>query len=554
MYREPKRLFTGNHPRTLGRALLAVLLLVWSTHSVQAQPAAIVGDLPIEAVTIYRGSASVTRAGEISIPAGASTLVLEDLPAGLDPAMLQLAIANTRVQFSNLQIQESFQETTVSGRERELRDQLQSLQDQRQVITDRVATARSELQLLDNLAGGNNGTLPAIDGEDLATLITVMSENSAQARERIRSANIELRALDQQIAEVQFQLDQVASNQRITSRVSINLQSDEAISTDVTLSYPQREVSWNWLYEARLDTAASSLSLFRQVAISQGTGEDWQNITLTLSTATPGSNPTTPELPPVFVDVRRPQPMAQRRADGIEEVVVTGSMVRNSSASLGISFADATTVDTRYQVDYVIPGRVSLAANRQQQIFPVDRTETDVELVSRAVPSRIAQAFLEARFDFNGESPIPNARMQLYRDGALIGSAPVQQMLPGQSVRIAFGVDQRIDVARFDEQQASGSTGLFNRANVREERIRYEITSRHPEPVQVEVLDQIPVSRNEDITVEIPRQATAADDTDVDGNAGLLLWQRQLAPQETATIRHYYDIRSPQDTDIVIRP
>ncbi|MGM0631916.1 MAG: mucoidy inhibitor MuiA family protein [Pseudomonadota bacterium] len=525
----------------------------WSAASTQAQPVEVNANLAIDAVTIYPGSASVTRSGELDIPAGASTLVLEDLPGGLNPALLQLVIADTGVQFSNLRIQENYREASVSNRESELRDQLQALQDERQVIADQVETARSELRLLDNLLAGDSGVRPSIDGEELATLISVMSDNSAQARERIRTANIELRPLDREIEQVRFQLDQVANNQRSSSRVRINLQSDDAISTDVTLTYPQQGVSWSWIYEARLDTPSRRLSLFRQAAISQGTGEDWQDIILTLSTATPVSDPVTPELRPLFVDTGR-RPVAQQRADGIEEVMVTGSRVRGDSESAGTAFSPVVTVDTRYQVDHVIPGRVSVAADRQQRIFPVDRDETEVELVSRAVPSRVARAYLEARFEYNGETPVQNARMQLYRDGARIGSTAVQPMLPGQSVRIPFGVDQRIEVARFDEQQGSGSTGVFNRADVREQRTRYEITSRHPEPVQVEVLDQIPVSRNDEITVEIPRQATTADETDVGGEAGLLLWRRDLEPQETAVIRHYYDIRYPQGSDIFMSP
>tara|TARA_R110002072_G_scaffold136124_2_gene278182 strand:+ start:159400 stop:161049 length:1650 start_codon:yes stop_codon:yes gene_type:complete len=549
MLREHRRWFTV--------ALLASLTLSWGTGS-QAQPAGtarITGELPIDAVTVYSGLASVTRSGEIDIPAGTSTLVLENLPAGLNPAMLQLAINDTSVQFSNLRIQENFPDNSEGNagntRESELRDQLQTLQDQRLVIVDHIATAQSGLRLLDSLTGGDAGSRTAVNADELATLISVMSENSALARERIRSANIELRTLDQQINEVQFQLDQVASNQRITSRVSINLQSSNAVSTHVSLTYPQGDVSWTWLYEARLDTLSRSLRLFRQAAISQGTGEDWQNVSLTLSTATPSANPTTPELQPLFVDTQRRRPVAQQRADGIEEVVATGSFIRRPASP---GFNAATTIDTRYQVDYLIPGRISLTADRQQQIFPVDRIETNVTLVSRAVPSRIAQAYLEARFDYTGESPIQNARMQLYRDNAFIGSAPVQQMLPGQSVRIPFGVDERLEVARFDEQQESGSTGIFNRADVREERIRYEITSRHPDSVQVEVLDQIPVSRNEDITVQIPREATDADEADVGGEAGLMLWRVNLLPQGTATVRHYYDIRYPQGTEIFVSP
>ena len=549
MFRDPRRLITDFRDRTVVRGLVTAFALLCSGGAIQAQPDEVTGTLPIEAVTVYVNSASITRSGEVAIPAGTSTLIIDDLPSSLNPALLQLDINNAGVQFSNMQIQESLLSSAGSGRENELREQLQARRDERQVIVDRIATAESELRLLENLTGGT-GSTPSISGDELATLITVMSENSAQARERIRSANIELRTLDQQIAALQFQLDQVASNRRASSQLRISLQSNNAVSTEVSLTYPQGGVSWSWLYEARLDTASRNLRLFRQVAITQGTGENWDDVSLTLSTATPSSNPTTPELQPLFVDNQRRRPVARSRSDSVEEVVVTGSLIGGA----GMTFAPATTVDTRYQVDYVIPGRVSLAADRQQQIFPVDRRDIEVDLVSRAVPSRVAQAYLEARFDYSGDTPVQNARLQLYRDGALVGSTRVAEMLPGQSVRLAFGVDQRIEVVRFDEQQESGTTGLLRRADVREERIRYEITSRHPEPVQVEVLDQVPVTRNEDISVQIPRQATTADETDVGGQSGLMLWQFELAPQETESIRHYYDIRYPQDSDIFISP
>lgn len=554
MSRDLRRLLTVVHDRNFVYAMLTAFALSWSASPLQAQPAEVRANLPIDAVTVYASSASITRSGEVAIPAGASTLILEDLPGWVNPSLLRLTISDSGVQFSNLQIQESYQEEDGNSRANELRGQLQTLQDQRQVIDDRIATAQSELRLLDNLTGGDAGSRPAVTGDELATLITVMSENATQARERIRSANIELRGLDQQIEEVQFQLNQVAGNRRSNSRVRINLQSDNAVSTNVTVTYPQGDVSWGWLYEARLDTASRRLSLFRQAAISQGTGADWRDVTMTLSTATPRSNPATPELQPQFVDNQPQVRLSEPGPREVEEVIVTGSAIRGTQGSASLGFTAATMVDTRYQVDYVIPGRVSLAADRQPQVFPIDRTETQVELVSRAVPSRIPQAYLEARFDYGGETPIQSARMQLYRDGALIGSAGVQQMLPGQSVRIPFGVDQRIEVARFDEQQESGSAGIFNRSDVRETRMRYEITSRHPQTVPVEVLDQIPVSRNEDIRVEIPRQATAADETDVGGQAGLMLWQLELEPQETATIRHYYDLRYPQGSNIYISP
>ena len=527
-----------------------MVALSWalSVTGLHAQPAEVLSELAIDEVTVYPRSAVITRSGAVDIPAGTSTLVIDSLPQGLNAARLQLAIEDSNVRFGNLQIQENYQGQAANTRENELREQLQTLQDERQVLLDDIEVAESALRLLDTVTGGNESTVLSPDA--LTSLVGAVADNAAQARARIRKANIALREQNRQVEQVQFELDQIATAQTVYSRLHINLQTDSAVTTQVSLSYPQSDASWSWLYEARLDTVERQLGLFRQAAVVQATGENWDDVVLTLSTANPFTNTTTPELNPFFVDFAPPPSPPSLAARDVQEVVVTGSMVRAPSPA----FDAATTIDTRYQIDYVIPGRVNLAADRQQHVLPVDRQDIAVNLVSRTVPSRDARAYLEARFDFGGETPMQNGRLQMYRDGAFIGDSHIQEVLPGQAVRIPFGVDQRIEVQRFDEQQESRNAGIFGRNDVREERIRYEITSRHPAPVELELLDRIPVSRHADISVSIPREATTASGTDFEGESGILLWTLELGPQETATVRHYYDVRHPRDADIRFTP
>lgn len=534
-----------------GIALVMILCTSIGLSRTHAQTTELLNDLPITAVTVYPRSAIVTRSHNVSIPAGTSTLIISNLPVGLDPARLQLAIGDSAITFGNLQIQENFQTRTINEQEQTLRNQLQTLNDSRQVILDRIEIAQSELRLLGGLTdSGDSGVRATLDGDELATLITVFSENSAQARERIRNATIELRSLDLDIEQQQFALNQIATGQTVYSRLLVRLQSNSAVTSSVSLSYPQAEASWSWLYEARLDTTRRTMTLLRQAAVTQGTGENWSDVALTLSTANPLTNATTPALDPVFVDIAQPRAMMSRAGE-MQEVVVTGSAVRDENS---LSFKDATVVDTRYQLDYLVPGSVSLPADRQPQVLPVDNRSIAVDLVTRAVPSLDTQAYLEARFDFTEASPMQPARIQLYRDSAFIGATSSPAFLPGQSVRVAFGVDQRVQVQRFDEQQASGYAGLFNRSGIQEDRIRYEITSRHPATIKFELLDRVPVPRHSDIRVEIPRQATAATESDFEGEAGILLWRMDLAPQQTATVRHYVDIRHPADMQIERRP
>ncbi|MEX0902860.1 MAG: mucoidy inhibitor MuiA family protein [Pseudohongiellaceae bacterium] len=525
----------------------AILQLLALINPAQAQDIEL--ELPVDRVTVHPRSAVVTRSGQVQIPAGGSTLVITNLPANLDPGRLQLTIDDSAVSFSNLELREAHQGDVTNEREDLLQEQLQSLQDTRGEITDRIDTAQSELDLLASLTdnGGSSGVRPTINGPELEELITVVSQNASAARERIRLARIELRDIDRRIAQVEFELSQVATRERVTSQVRLNLQTETPTSTAIALSYPRENASWSWLYEGRLDTGNQELNLVRQAAVAQGTGEDWTDVALTLTTADAYRNTRTPEMTPLFVDIFQPRPLSgeSRRvpagartltlqSDQIEEVVVTGSFIEQS---------------TQYLVEFEITGRVNVTADRQQHIVPLDRKPFNVDLIARTVPALDENAYIEARFTFDETTPIQDGRIQLYRDGAFIGDSYLSLWLPGEDVRLPFGVDDRIEVERFPEEQQSRSGGFFS-DGVQEDRVRIEVTSRHAASVPVEVIDRVPVSRNNEIDVEIPGDATAATETDVDGEAGVLMWRFTLAPQETEVIRHYVRIEYPSDEEL----
>ena len=501
-------------------------------------------DLPLTEVTVHPRSAVITRSAELSISEGSHTLVLGGLPEHLDLSRLQLQIESPDVRFSNLQLSTAHQGDLVNPRENALRQQIRELGDAREVIVDRIATAESELEFLGSLSTGESA-----GGGDAPALLNLLAEGSAQARGRIREARIELRELDARIEQLEYEVQQVATRHRVFSELRVNLQAAQAVTARVTIRYPRNEASWSWSNEARLDTAGARVELYRRAAVQQGTGEDWEDVRLRLSTAMPSTQLAPPGLPPVFVDLdRRAAEMARSRvsgaaaADALEEVTVSGS------------FVAAERQGTDYVLAYEIPDPVTVRADGQRSVLPVDELAFEVDLVARAVPAIRPRAYLEARFVYDNDFPVQAGPTEFYRDGSYVGRSQLPLLLSGADVRMPFGEDERIRVQRFAEEQASREASGFSRRSVREEKWRFEVSSGHQQAVTVEVLDRVPVSRNSDIDVEIPRDATPATETDVDGEAGLLLWRFRLAPQQTERIQHYYQITYPRDEDIRLQP
>jgi uncharacterized protein (TIGR02231 family) len=293
--------------------------------------------------------------------------------------------------------------------------------------------------------------------------------------------------------------------------------------------------------------------LGRQAAIEQGSGEDWSNVEVTVTTAKPRTNAGTPPIQSLFLRLTDRRSVATRGA-GLEEVIVTGTRrTRGSTRSRSepeeeqASLITAEEFATEFTAEYRIPGRVTITSNRQLRMYPVSEEEFDAELVARAVLSVETLARLEATFTYERDVPIEAGRLQLYRDGSYIGMAALPLLLPGSDVRVPFGVDERIRINVRDERAQSGRRGILNRQTLSEHRRRYEITSYHNTALPIEVIDRVPVPQESDIKVEVLEGATAPTVRNLDGKEGVYLWKLPGTPKKTESIRHYYSVRYPSD-------
>jgi hypothetical protein len=73
------------------------------------------------------------------------------------------------------------------------------------------------------------------------------------------------------------------------------------------------------------------------------------------------------------------------------------------------------------------------------------------------------------------------------------------------------------------------------------------VHNRHTRPIAITVLDQLPVSRDQRIRVELDRGSTPPDQTDVQGRAGVIAWQREYAAGERQEIRFGYVVTWPPE-------
>jgi len=514
--------------------------------------------LPIDQVTVYPQSANVTRTGQVTVPAGDHRLIIRGLPDPFDPSTLRVSAGSKALRLGGVEVQKVVDKDYVSDAERALRKKLVTLQDQRVALQDDVPTAESQLKLIDSLAAAptdRNGK-SALEGVSLQSTLAAIATGSDAARAKIRAANIAIRNVDEEIAVVKADLAKIATARKASTEVRATIEASADVTAPVSIEYRVTDAGWEWLYEARLDTQDKRMTLLRQAAIRQGSGEDWSNAELSVTTAKPRQNAGTPPVASMFLRLQDYAPPAS----SLEEVVVTGSRrlgsrARRESVQDDVEQAPLITADefaTEFVQDFRIPARVSIAADRQVRVYPVSEEAFSAELVARAVMMSEPTARLEATFTYAKETPIEPGRLMLYRDGAYVGAASLPLLLPGSDARVPFGVDERIRITVRDEKAESGRRGVLNKQMLSEHRRRYEITSYHAAAFPIEVIDRVPVPKDSGIKVEVLDGATPPTTKDLDGKAGVYLWRLAGTPKKTETIRHLYSVRYPSDKSLAL--
>lgn len=536
-------------PRSVHRFALGLTCLGLAATSLQAADFA--ADLRIDRVTVYLSGAMVTRSGTVTLPAGSQRLVVRGLPAGINRNLVTVRMESSGVQLGAVDVVTVNEGDYVSPRERELRARLEQLTDQRAVIQDEMDTAQTQIKLLESLAanpaGGTAGGSTATSGTGLSTLLASVGTNAAAARTRLREARLRQRGVDSDIETARAELAKVATARKASTELRVAVESTGTASVPVSVSYRVEDAGWDWIYQARLDTTAGRIDLLRQGRVRQRSGEDWSDVALTLTTAVPEANASTPTLNAQFLDLQDRQPVMV--APPAPRVL--GAMRPQAQAAEIVEMPQAIVAlrprATAFTVDYDVPGRTSLAADNQERLLPVASEQFGAAVVARVLPAVSRRAWLEATFRYEQDTPIEAGTLQLYRDGAYVGEAPTAAILPGADVCMPFGTDERIRVAVRDEAAKSDQTAGLGRQAVQETRQRFEITSYHATPINVQVLDRVPVSRNNDVRVEVLKGATEPTRKDVDGKAGVYAWEFSAQPQKTMTLRQYYAVRYPRD-------
>lgn len=519
----------------------------------------------IDAVTVYPDGASVTRVITFDLPSGDNTLVVKDFPLSLDRASLRVeGEAGEKLTIGAIDTRTP--KPALPANLSEIDKQIETLKDQRADLDGAIAAAEARRKFAEHFAEASPAGL-GDKGEarplaEWRAAFSAIADEVASADSAIREAQRKQRDIDRQLAQLQRE-----RNLKPPGKLEVRIDLATAAATRATLrvTYSMKNAHWTPLYDARLDTGAKdrkpALELVCRAEITQATGEDWSNVTLGVSTVRVARGGNAPDLGSVLV--RYPEPPRQELRRSALEDQDSARMLEYSPMSAP---AQATEIPRKadeqqanaeigaFQTAFKIPGRVSVSAGQGARSLRVSSVTIAPDLVIRSAPVLDPTAYLEASFVQGEDAPLLPGRISIYRDGMFVGQGKMAAAGKDETVRLGFGADDKVKIERAMLKRNEGSSGLIVTSKVDERAFKTSVRNGHDFPIKVAIEDQLPVSENDEIAVDLLPSSTPPTITNLHDKRGVLEWVLEAKPGEAKDINFAWRLRWPKDKGVVMVP
>jgi len=145
--------------------------------------------------------------------------------------------------------------------------------------------------------------------------------------------------------------------------------------------------------------------------------------------------------------------------------------------------------------------------------------------------------------------PLLEGRVRSYRAGSYVGDSKLTHQGVGAPFEISLGADEELQVTRSKLDDKDVGAGFFSSTKHIVRAFRTRVTNQAAGPETVELREQIPVSKIDDVRVELVGKATSGG-YQLDAVRGFVTWSVTLVRGEWRNVDIGYAIHLPESWGI----
>jgi len=557
----------------------------------------------ISEVTVYRGQALVTRTIDVDLPLGMSELIVEGLPVKIIPESLY---AQTSGDVKVLSVR--YREKAVKE---DTREEVKKLDAQIKEVNNQIFHTERKKQHLDHQwsmfiklrdfsadatkTDLNRGLLTF---EPIGKLTELIQKQGQEYIEQTLVFHDKINELKNQLELLNRKRKKLdAGRSRSERQAILFVRKNNKKKISIELSYLVNGANWLPQYNLRANPDKSNALIEYNAVVNQTSGENWDRVSLSLSTAKPTMVAAAPILEPMMVNlVAGALPAAPMSQDHPSERGLKSTEIRQQAKQsrpvyrdLSEQFAenqrqrrrvaqkgksaqvvlndlavgqqmiefqadkDAVRIIQKkaaqlariegISVSYSLEGKLSLPSKTDQQLVNIAAITTKADFIMIATPLLTNYVYRQAEMVNESEQILLPGPANMYCNDNFVGSDQIKLVTIGEKFTAGFGVDSQIQILReFKDKKSDTLWG--NRVENYEYRIA--INNYKKTEVNLRLMERLPYTENESLGIEdFKTNTTLSKDAEylrTLREKGILRWDLNLAPdtiEQNATIITY---------------
>ncbi|MFW6161150.1 MAG: mucoidy inhibitor MuiA family protein [Planctomycetota bacterium] len=533
----------------------------------------------IESVTLYRGQAMVMRSIPVEEGEGLVELVVTDLPENVVAGSIYAsAEGDTQVravrygtravgQVPRAEVQQL--KTDQEAVEAELR----KLQSDRALLTrqdayltklhDFVApTAKVEM------------TRGVLNADELQKLTTFMFDQKRALQERLFELSETERKAKERLDLLQRRLAELTRGSSKTVREALVFLEKPAGATTLRLHYLVSNADWSPVYNLYAANGQDTVRVEYSALVQQMSGEDWEGVELTLSTASAVLVADAVNLAPLWVNLvpqggkktglaelertfRSAQHQIAKYNKNRDQVFdfegqISAQWDLNRAANMVNNAELVSGGDQMRRVqklvqkrtsglsaNYKIDGRVSVASRSDQQMVRIAELALPASFYNVATPLLTEYVYRQADLMNSSDTALLEGTSSVYLDGEFVGKGSVPMTARGQKLVVGLGIDPQLRAWR---EFISKNESVQGGNKVIRFRYRLVLDNYKDEPAAVRVFDRVPYGdASIKVTLDEDTEKALSDDKEylrAFRPNGILRWDVEVPAKSAAESAH----------------
>ncbi|KAG8746250.1 hypothetical protein FRC10_005499 [Ceratobasidium sp. 414] len=476
-------------------------------------------DHQIDSVTVFQADhAEVKRRIQLELKQGQNHVTVERLPSCVKEDSIRVEGIGEAVIFDVVYHRpgpspSTSDDETVSRRNRIL----EALRKERSV-------AREQSDFLS--AYGNTLDSGNLSIEAVERFIDIFGPRQIAIAKRIQELDVQIAEADKQCDDARSKVYADARGAKRGTKITVTVLSETDGQAELMLTYVVSNASWTPLYDVRASIpkspgAPSKVALHYRASVQQNTGENWPEVALALSTASPQRGSEMPTLSTWRIGFTPPSGATEEvEYEESDDDMGFGLFDDGGGGGGGGGRRRVRMVTRKAEVTnqgvlsstFGIPGRSDIPSDQSSHKVVISVLEYDAELEWVCIPRQKESVFLRCRVVNASEFTLLPGEANIFMDGNFVSKSRIERVAPNESFKASLGIDSALRVSyppvrtlnRTTTQSGFAFLGKDTRQSIASHSQRITIRNSRPGPVSaLRILDHVPVSTDALLKVNV---------------------------------------------------